>query len=184
VKSRRKKESVDDGIRYTIKNREQNRHHLEYPMSATEVIIRHYTMDGAKFILDKMAIPSSAYGYKKIILQRVDNTHSTITVMYNLLHSTTPVTHIAVTSGPPPTNRCTRSPRALSRRPADSMNGFLRSTALRGVCHRRLTIQGGVSPASPISRLSMGTTSPRTLRIGSPGRYRSHPTLSFRAQNW
>jgi hypothetical protein len=81
VKSRGKKESVDDGIRYTIKNPEQNRHHLEYPMSATEVIRRHYTMDGAKFILDKMAIPSSAYGYQKIILQRVDNTHSTINVM-------------------------------------------------------------------------------------------------------
>jgi hypothetical protein len=125
---------VDDGIRYTIKNRQQNRHHLEYPMSATEVIITHYTMDRAEFILDKMAISSSAYGYRKIILQRVDNTHSTITVMYNLLHSTTPVTHIAVTSRPPPTNRCTRSPRALSRRAADSMNGFLRSTALRGVC--------------------------------------------------
>jgi hypothetical protein len=184
VKSRRKKESVDDGIRYTIKNCEQNRHHLEYPMSATEVIITHYRMDRAKFILDKMAIPYSAYGYKKIILQRVDNTHSTIIVMYNLLHSTTPVTHIAVTSRPPPTNRCTRSPRALSRRPADSMNGFLRSTALRGVCHRRLTIQGGVSPASPISRLSMGTTSLKTVRIGSLGRYRSHPTLSYRAQNW
>jgi macrodomain Ter protein organizer (MatP/YcbG family) len=60
VKSRRKKVSVDDGIRYTIKNREQNRHYLENPMSATEVRIRHYTMDGAKFILDKMAIPSSA----------------------------------------------------------------------------------------------------------------------------
>jgi hypothetical protein len=157
VKSRRKKESVDDGIRYTIKNREQNRHHLEYPMSATEVIITHYTMDSAKFILDKMAIPSSAYGYKKIILQRVDNTHSTTTVMYNLVHSTTLVTHIAVTSRPPPTNRCNRSPRALSRRPTDSMNDFLSSTALRGVCHRRLTIQGGVSPASSISRLSMGT---------------------------
>jgi hypothetical protein len=184
VKSRRKKESVDDGIWYTIKNREQNRHHLEYPMSATKVIITHYTMDGAKFILDKMAIPSSAYGYKKIILQCVDNTHSMITVMYNLVHSTTLVTHIAVTSRPPPTNRFNRSPRALSRRPADSMNGFLRSTVLRGVCHRRLTIQGGVSPTSPISRLSMGTTSLKTLRIGSSGRYRSHPTLSFRAQNW
>jgi hypothetical protein len=81
VKSKGKKESVDDGIRYTIKNPEQNRHHLEYSMSATEVIRRHYTMDGAKFILDKMAIPSSAYGYQKIILQRVDNTHSTINVM-------------------------------------------------------------------------------------------------------
>jgi hypothetical protein len=175
---------VDDGIRYTIKNREQNRHHLEYPMSATEVMITHYTMDSAKFILDKMAIPSFAYGYKKIILQCLDNTHSTITVMYNLLHSTTPVTHIAVTSRPPPTNRCNRSPRALSRRPADSMNDFLNLTALRGVCHRRLTIQGGVSPASPISPLSMETTSLKTVRIGSPGRYRSHPTLSFRAQNW
>jgi hypothetical protein len=54
VKSRRKKESVDDGIGYTIKSREQNRHHLEYPMSATEVMITHYTMDSAKFILDKM----------------------------------------------------------------------------------------------------------------------------------
>jgi hypothetical protein len=122
VKSRRKKESVDDDIRYTIKNREQNRHHLEYPMNATEVMITHYTMDSAKFILDKMAIPSSAYGYKKIILQSVDNTHSTITVMYNLVHSTTPVMHIAVTSRPPPTNRCNRSPRALSRGAADAKN--------------------------------------------------------------
>jgi hypothetical protein len=181
VKSRRKKESVDDGIRYTIKNREQNRHHLEYPMSATEVMITYYTMDSAKFILDKMAIPSSAYGYKKIILQRVDNTHSTITVIYNLVQSTTPVTHIAVTSRPPLTNCCNRSPKTLSRRPADSMNDFLSLTALRGVCHRRLTIQGGVSPASPISRLSMGTTSLKTVRISSPGRYRFHPTLSFRA---
>jgi hypothetical protein len=150
-------------------------------MSATEVMITHYTLNSAKFILDKMAIPSSAYGYKKIILQRVDNTHSTIIVMYNLVHSTT---HIAVTCRPPPTKRCNRSPRALSRRPADSINDFLSSTALRGVCHRRLKIQGGVSPASPISRLSMGTTSLKTLRIGSSGRYRSHPTLSFRAQNW
>jgi hypothetical protein len=184
VKSRRKKESVDDSIRYTIENREKNRHHLQYPMSAIEVMITHYTLNSAKFILDKMAIPSSAYGYKKIILQRVDNTHSTITVMYNLVHSTTPVTHIAVTCRPPPTNRCNRSPRALSRRPADSINDFLSSTALRGVCHRRLKIQGGVSPASPISRLSMGTTSLKALRIGSPRRYQSHPTLSFRAQNW
>jgi hypothetical protein len=175
---------VDDGIWYTIENREQNRHHLQYPMSATKVMITHYTLNSAKFILDKMAIPSSAYGYKKIILQRVDNTHSTITVMYNLVHSTTPVMHIAVTCRPPPTNRCNRSPRALSRRPADSINDFLSSTALRGVCHRLLKIQGGVSPASPISRLSMGTTSLKTLRIGSLGRYRSHPTLSFRAQNW
>jgi hypothetical protein len=105
---------VDDGIRYTIENREQNRHHLQYPMSATEVMITHYTMNSAKFILDKMAIPSSGYGYKKIILQRFDNTHSTITAMYNLVHSTTPVTHIAVTCRPPATNRCNRSPRALS----------------------------------------------------------------------
>jgi hypothetical protein len=175
---------VDDGIWYTIENREQNRHHLQYPMSATKVMITHYTLNSAKFILDKMAIPSSAYGYKKIILQRVDNTHSTITVMYNLVHSTTPVMHIAVTCRPPPTNRCNRSPRALSRRPALKINYFHSYTSLKGVCHRLLKIQGGVSPASPISRLSMGTTSLKTLRIGSLGRYRSHPTLSFRAQNW
>jgi hypothetical protein len=142
---------VDDGIWYTIENREQNRHHLQYPMSAIEVMITHYTLNSAKFILDKMAIPSSAYRYKKIILQRVDNTHSTITVMYNLVHSTMPVTHIAVTCRPLPTNRCNRSPRAMSRRPANSINDFLSLTALRGVCHRCLKIQGGVSPASPIS---------------------------------
>jgi hypothetical protein len=67
VKSRRKKESVDNGVRYTIENREQNRHHLQYTTSATEVMITHYTFNSAKYILDKMAIPSSAYGYKKII---------------------------------------------------------------------------------------------------------------------
>jgi hypothetical protein len=79
--------------------------------------------------------------------------------MYNLVHSTTPVTHIVVTCRPPLTTRCNRSPRALSQQPADSINDFLSSTALRGVYHRRLRIQGEVSPASPISRLSMGTTS-------------------------
>jgi hypothetical protein len=44
VKSRKKKESVDNGVRYTIDNREQNRHHLQYVMSATEVMITQYTM--------------------------------------------------------------------------------------------------------------------------------------------
>jgi hypothetical protein len=53
VKSRRKKESVDDGVRYTIENREQNRHHLQYPMSAIGVLITHYTLNFEKYILDK-----------------------------------------------------------------------------------------------------------------------------------
>jgi elongation factor P hydroxylase len=67
VKSRKKKESVDNGVWYTIDNREQNRHHLQYVLSAIEVMITHYTLNSVKYILDKMEIPSFAYGYKKII---------------------------------------------------------------------------------------------------------------------
>ena len=98
VMSKRNKEFVDNGIQYTIENCEQNRHHLQYPMSATEVMITHYTFNSAKYILDKMEIPSSTYGYQKKNLQCVDNTHATIFVMYNLLHSTTPVIHIVAGS--------------------------------------------------------------------------------------
>jgi hypothetical protein len=44
---------MDDSVRYTIENREQNRHHLRYLMSAIEVMITHYTLNSAKYILDK-----------------------------------------------------------------------------------------------------------------------------------
>jgi hypothetical protein len=44
---------MDTGVWYTIENREHNRHHLQDPMSATKMMIIHYTLNSAKYTLDK-----------------------------------------------------------------------------------------------------------------------------------
>ena len=120
--------------------------------------ITHYTLNSAKYMLNKRQyrpLPTD----KKNHLQHVHDMRSACTILYNRLHSTTPVTHIALTCRPPVTIRCTISPRALNRQPADSIKDFHDSTAIKRAYHQHLTIQCRVSLASPISRLSMGITS-------------------------
>jgi hypothetical protein len=53
VKSRKKTDSLDTDVQYIIQNREQHRHHVEFPKSAIEVMNTHYTLNSAKHMLEK-----------------------------------------------------------------------------------------------------------------------------------